>query len=403
MSGFVIGDRSLRLSGDTHSAWLASHAQVGSYLVVGASAVGQIHLARGLPRDDAFAVRCMGPWLAAAASDGVGSRPLSRYGATYVVEAMTALLLRPLAPPLKGDRSASRSGVHASMPTDTAPPAHVDEGVLRMSRVRASEHGALALAAGLTEWGRRVMGAPSPETLVDVTPPIMRQAASTGWWLPTLSAVAGTQPVAGSASRAGAPADETSRSSSALGVPAASDVMRRAFEGTHAGLREHAHSLGVDLADLSCTALALLLNLETGTGVVGQIGDGAIMGLTARGNVRRLVEAVDTEDPQATYTISRPDFLKYYTPQLVEQPDADRLLAVFVMTDGLSGDLLYSADTGALQNWAQAVRHNLLCSPSPAQAASGMLNWLATYHVKGSWDDRTLVVITRMGNADGDS
>ena len=68
MSGFVIGDRSLRLSGDTHSAWLASHAQVGSYLVVGASAVGQIHLARGLPRDDAFAVRCMGPWLAAAAS-----------------------------------------------------------------------------------------------------------------------------------------------------------------------------------------------------------------------------------------------------------------------------------------------------------------------------------------------
>jgi hypothetical protein len=98
LTGFVIGDRGLSASGDTHPFWMMAHAVAGPYLVVGASAVGQIHLGQGLPRDDAFVIRAAGPWLAAAVADGVGSRPLSRYGATYAVEALTALLLRPLVP-----------------------------------------------------------------------------------------------------------------------------------------------------------------------------------------------------------------------------------------------------------------------------------------------------------------
>lgn len=46
-TGFVIGDRGLGTSGDTHPAWMLGHAVAGDYLVVGASAIGQIHLAHG--------------------------------------------------------------------------------------------------------------------------------------------------------------------------------------------------------------------------------------------------------------------------------------------------------------------------------------------------------------------
>jgi hypothetical protein len=158
----------------------------------------------------------------------------------------------------------------------------------------------------------------------------------------------------------------------------------------------------LELADLSCTALALLLNVETGKGAVGQVGDGAILGLTARGKVLELVQAPDTGDPQATYTLNNPNFERYLALALIERPAADPLVAFYVMTDGLSSDLLYSPQYEMLQDWAQKVDRNLRLSSSPAQAAAGMLSWLATYQVKGSWDDRTLVVITRKEGRDGD-
>jgi hypothetical protein len=65
------------------------------------------------------------------------------------------------------------------------------------------------------------------------------------------------------------------------------------------------------------------------------------------------------------------------------------------MTDGVSNDLLYSSESEIVTNWFIKINSNLLNSPSPAQAAAGLLNYLATYQVPGSFDDRTLVVITR--------
>ena len=165
--------------------------------------------------------------------------------------------------------------------------------------------------------------------------------------------------------------------------------------GEQVGLREHARSLDLELVDLGCTALALLLNVETGKGAVGQVGDGAILGLTAQGKVLELVQPPDTGDPQATYTLNKPNFGRYLALDEIARAPEDPFVAFYVMTDGLSGDLLYSPKPKALENWAQKVDYILRVSPSPAQAAAGMLNWLATYTVKGSWDDRTLVVITR--------
>lgn len=66
LSGFVIGDRGLGASGDTHPPWMMAYAVAGPYLVLGASAVGQIRLSENAPRNDAFVVRPAGPgwrWL----------------------------------------------------------------------------------------------------------------------------------------------------------------------------------------------------------------------------------------------------------------------------------------------------------------------------------------------------
>src|SRR5207249_7870768 len=55
------------------------------------------------------------------------------------------------------------------------------------------------------------------------------------------------------------------------------------------------------------------------------------------------------------------------------------------MTDGLSSDLLFTSLPP--DNWAKGVNANLRASSTPATAAAGMLNWLSTYQVKGSWDE----------------
>lgn len=407
-AGFVIGDRGLGASGDSHPAWLMAHAAVGPWLVAGASAVGRIHLARGRPRDDAFVIRSAGPWLAVAVADGVGSRPLSRYGATYVAEALSALLLRPLLPPLETGRQAPGSVPTASAPNGLAPPPDAEPAELRAEVL----HPVAGLEAWPPEWTGKAHG-PADGLL---------QAASVGWWPPPVpdkpagEAVRSVQTPPGpaplptptppdpGAAAVGPEAPAAGATSSA--APAEPDwerALREAFEKAHRGLGEHARGLNLEPADLSCTALALLFNVETGEGAVGQVGDGALLGLTAQGKVEPLVEAPETGDPQATYTLNRPDFEKYLAVRRLRRAPADPWVALYVMTDGLAGDLLYSPPTEALVAWAHQVDQNLRRSPSPAQAAAGMLNWLATYVVRGSWDDRTLVVITRRDRDHGDS
>jgi len=410
LNGFVIGDRSLSAAGDTHPVWLAAHGQSGAYLAVGASAAGQQHLHNSLPRDDAFVIRQVGPWLAIGVSDGVGSRPLSRYGATYVAESLTALLLRPLVPQLRSNVTATRATSASAVPPVAAEAVEFKPLIGRKDRER---NGAVIMDALRTRFLRR-KPAEAQKSVPEMSSDLFQQAASIGWWpysgtimnpqLPTTTVDhLSIQPAIMSSSTIAEPSPASSLTSiQPSTTPNLSDVVQQAFEKTHRGLRGHADHLGVELADLSCTGLALLFNVETGLIAIGQIGDGAMLGLTTSGNVKELITPVDTGDPQSVYTINRPNFDKYLAVQIEERPIADPFLALFVMTDGLSGDLLYSPEPEVLTNWAVAVDRNLRGSPTPAQAAAGMLNWLAAYQVKGSWDDRTLVVITRKDGRDGD-
>lgn len=78
-----------------HKDMRANSAQLGKYCVIGASVRGKLHIHNEVPRDDAFAVHSNpnGTWLAVAVSDGVGSRNLSRYGASYAVNKLCTRLL----------------------------------------------------------------------------------------------------------------------------------------------------------------------------------------------------------------------------------------------------------------------------------------------------------------------
>lgn len=435
MSSFAIGDRGLGAAGDTHPDWMMAHATTGPILVAGASAIGQIHLAHGMPRDDAFMIKSVGPWLAVAVSDGVGSRPMSRFGSTYVVDALTSLLLHLASPATPKDHDAPEVKINEKPARRDSPSFESEDNLLELyvpsfeldakdaakQIVTGPEEAALkqfvaqlqsadAEEAGIIArwfngvsrlWWRKRSRAVTPK-LQPWPSERIQQVASVGWSLlrqapqePERTKMTTTldleQP------------DPIPKGQEAPGSvrPDLVDLMKEAYRKAHIGLRDHAKRLELDLTDLSCTALALLLNCKTGQIAVGQVGDGAVLGLTLKGNVRELVTPPDTSDPQTVYTVNRPDFEKYLTIQSVAPPQADPLVGLYVMTDGLSGDLLYSSESSKLLEWAKDVNRNLRHSATPAQAASGMLNWLAGYQVPGSWDDRTLVVVTVLERENG--
>lgn len=413
-TGFVIGDRGLGASGDTHPAWMMAHTQSGPYLIVGASAAGQLHLAKQLPRDDAFLIRSIGSWLAVAVADGVGSRPLSRYGATYAVESLTSQLLRPftaLPKPAKPEPSIKTS---SSVRNDLAPPSAAEELELVPFELKSFHEAKRSIReifmTTLSSW-RQKQGENLSPSLPEKVSQEFLQVASVGWWpSPDFSASHEKLQQGVQASRSTQFKDPTvtavpgqvegeSQSQLLLGDINLLPIVRKAFDKSHQGLRHHAESLGIELKELGCTALALLLNIETGTGAVGQIGDGAILGLTTHGKVEELVHAPDTDDPQATYTLNSSNFDQYLAVSVFDPPAISPYVAFFIMSDGVSGDLLYSSRP--LEEWATPLNGNVLAAPSPAQAATGMLNWLASYRIQGSWDDRTLVVITRREKSHG--
>ncbi|HZS74987.1 MAG TPA: protein phosphatase 2C domain-containing protein [Ktedonobacteraceae bacterium] len=386
LKGFVIGDRGLGSAGDTHPAWTLAYAEADPYLIVGASAIGQIHLAQRKPRDDAFVIRSVGPWLTVAVADGVGTRPLSRYGATYVVESLTSLVLRKLVSPAKAEKNGAAPAPPSAEKFD--PQSWTPISTVGKLDVQFPVHRQADLADGPSSGQQRC------------------QFGSIGW-LPvsdkkeaqkTTQPLQFKDPLAGIADQADGNDDEDTKDVEA--EPNLVNIMRYAFKNTHLGLHVHANSLELELADLSCTALLLLLNVDTGYVAVGQIGDGAVLGMTAQGKVQELVHAPEAGDPQSTYTINHANFDKHLSINVIEPPESNPFIAFYVMSDGLSGDLLYSPQS--VEPWSQAVNAHLQGASSPDIAAAGMLNWLSTYQVKGSWDDRTLVVVMQRERSDDD-
>ncbi len=365
--GFAIGDRMLSIAGDSHPFWNMAYGALPPYQVLGASAIGKLHVAQGNMRDDAFVIRSAGPWLAVGVADGVGSRSLSRYGAAYIADSLTIQLLRHFAPPVQPEENpASRRKRRRSKRKTLAPPAPPE----------ASEPAPGAMKLGAT--------------------------GSVAWWTTSgrASGRAKTSPITSSqapSSPESAPADQPSSASS----PTLADLVRQAFEKTHLGLKGYARYLGVDLSELGSTALALLLNTETGVGIAGQVGDGALLGVREDGSVGLLADLGEEEGFVHSITSSNWERNLVVGPEW--GPPASLYRAYFVMTDGISGDLLY-LPPDKMAAWIGKVEEGAKRYPCHQvhYAAAALLNWLATYQVKGSFDDRTLVIVTRRNGVDAD-
>lgn len=390
LKGFMIGDRGLSNSGDIHPEWNSAFADFQYLRVIGASATGQDHIRKSLPRDDAFVIRTAGDWLAASVSDGLGSHHLSRYGASQAVEALTSFLLQRLMPEIG---PSSKYHEDTTIPLTkrstnqrvTRKTKAINPGLKYISKLfkSISSNGYLNPPefSGESNTSTGIFGGDKSDSQL-----IESSAGSLGFWSAENYDNESKE-------------DETAQD---LIEPEIMDpeILKEIFEdallNTHNWLTDRANQFGVEIRDIGCTCLGLLINLQTSQIAVGQVGDGAILGLTTEEEVWELVEPFESDDLTQVIPITSSRWEEHMTIKVWAQGnDPGNFQTIYLMSDGVSADLLYTPDLEALKNWAIVMNRNVLKAESAAQAATQVLDWLATYQLPGSWDDRTLVILAR--------
>lgn len=282
---FRIGDKLPLTLEDVYNDEQASAAQADSYSIIGASVRGRLHHYNNIPRDDAFAARFNGVWLAVGVADGAGSRSRSRYGASFSSHRLCGRLFQAVA------------------------------------RVRGKVHDHGGASGSLK------------------------------------------------------------------------DVVLQAFRHTRVDLEQFASKHGVGLDELHCTLLGLILNTATGEVGVGQIGDGLILGLNETTEAKPLAEPAATDDLGASYFLTQADWEDYLYVNDITAEKAKHFSAFYLMTDGVANDCQYGPPTDILKRWANDMNREIRLIPSLEKTAERLKNYLASYQAKGSFDDRTLVVV----------
>ena len=406
MRGFIVGDRILGQSADSHADWCAGYGQIRAYQFVGASAIGKLHLREARPRDDAFAVRSAGVWLAVAVSDGAGSRKQSRYGASFAVEALCEHLLR------------EATGVAPSSeaePAESPPLADEDDKPTQVEPIPQQTKEIGATGGLLTRLRRRAPAETAPKVeIAHPLPPFdapslvtpSDEAATicgtlTWHWQPPAKASTPTSPPTSPTvpllptpgpSQEGREAEGTREVSEDEKVEW-EKCMRRAFQHTRQGIEQFAHSRNVALRELHCTLLGLLLNTETGVVTVGQIGDGLLAAFHPGLGAQPLVEAPTPGEVGETYVLTQRDWEEYLAVRALTPKEAQGITTFYLMTDGVADDCIYPPPEDIFQRWAGDIDREVRKDEPLPQTTTRLLRWLATYEVKGSWDDRTLVVV----------
>ncbi len=323
-ASFRIGDKLPRTLEDKRENECGSSAQAGSFCVVGASARGRLHSHNNIPRDDAFAVRFNGTWLAVAVADGAGSRTLSRYGASYSTNRLCSRLLQ--------------ATITRKLHRDSDP-----------FEIESQKTNDIFLPLGQVREIPKNSGSPDP---YDAKPDVREQ------------------------------------------TPLES-IMRKAFRYTRADLKRFAFRSEVQLEDFHSTLLGLLLNTKTMEMGIGQIGDGLILGLDDKKEARLLAEPPTTDDPGASYFITQDDWEQYLYIRERTGEEVERFSTFYLMTDGVANDCQYGPPPDILKIWANDMDREIRLVPSLQVTAERLKNYLANYKAKGSFDDRTLVVIYR--------
>ncbi len=379
--GIAVGDRILGASADSHADWCAAYGQQGAYRFVGASAIGKLHLHNMRPRDDAFAIRTAGEWLAVAVSDGAGSREYSRYGATYAVEALCEHLLRQVAEmtsPAESEKSGKLALASTKKPGQQGKMIGWEKFWPFRIKVQTRRH-----AYEAPPFAHVISDVPQIIPPSDNAP----SACGTLNWYCQTSATAGQK-------------DVTHASVASVGIPSLlsavdEECIRRAFQRTRESLEQFAQSRGFALKELHCTLLGMLLNTRTGAVAAGHIGDGLIALLHPGFGARPLVEAPTSSEVGETYVFTQSDWERYLAIQSLSPSEAAGITTFYLMSDGVADDCTHPPPEDIFQRWATDVDRELRKEMPLPQTATRLMRWLASYEVRGSWDDRTLVVIIR--------
>jgi len=147
--------------------------------------------------------------------------------------------------------------------------------------------------------------------------------------------------------------------------------------------------------------LGLILNVETGRIGVGQIGDGLILGLNEKKEAKPIVEPPDPGEPGVSYFLTQTDWGKYLcTKPSMTDEELARISTFYLMTDGVADDCQYGPPADILTKWANDIDREIRSIHSPNEAATKLKGYLRTYQAKGSFDDRTLVVICKNKNSE---
>ena len=436
--GIVVGDRVIGQAADSHPDWIAGFGALSGYSFVGASAIGKMHIRDVRPRDDSFAVRSVGEWLAVAVSDGVGSRKQSRYGSSLAVEALCEHLLRqtdnlvassetPQKVQPQGDslsKPAALSHAEKQPSSSRLSPAEEERLVRIEEKLRQFEDKeSRVFLSSLLNWFRGMnkrtpklaensdkafsaheevnrqeshsdFAPPSEERMLRASPgweasapplPLESPATSCGtltWHWQDLKSVETLNPT------------EVNNQETRRPVSLEEGV-RIAFQKTRENLEQFAQSRGVDIKELHCTLMGVLLNTKTGQIAVGHIGDGLVACFGPDHGAHMLVEAPTPGEVGEVYIITQNHWEKYLAIRELTPQEAAKITTFYLMTDGVADDYINPPPVDIFARWTKDIDREMRKDESLSQRATKLLHWLNTYEVGGSYDDRTLVVVMR--------
>lgn len=376
LRGFVAGDRILQ-STDSHADWCASYGHLGLYKFIAASAIGKQHIKEMTSRDDAFAIRSSGVWLAIAVSDGAGSRKLSRYGSSYAVDALCEYMLRESTgiDPQAEYKAEDTGKSDEKEIQNTSKPGNTWDNLSHkfidfFGKITSDNQNEVCnrqdVSAVIPSFDIPVLNSPSNETT---------GSYGTMTW-----------------QRLSAPSNKIQKD-----TPETIDLatcVRHSFQRTRQGIELFARNRGLELREFHCTLLGLLLNTETGEIAAGQIGDGLIASLHP-GLGAYPFDAPSPGEVSVTYFLTQEDWEKYLAIRVLSPKEVEGIITFYLMSDGVAEDCTHPPPKDILNRWAQDINREMRKEEPLPQRTTKLLRWLANYEVKGSWDDRTLVVIMR--------
>jgi len=181
------------------------------------------------------------------------------------------------------------------------------------------------------------------------------------------------------------------------------ETVLQAYKDTRADLEQFSSQHEVETEDLHCTLLGMALNTITGEAVVGQIGDGLILGLYGNREARSLVEPPNPGEVGVSYFLTQSNWEDYLRVETVTGEETSSIFTFCLMTDGVADDCQYGPPDDILDRWANDIDREIRLSSTASleEAATKLKVYLDTYQAQGSFDDRTLLIIYRREDAAG--